>query len=382
MLAQPEVAQSDVVGPDVSLPGSELLAPRFFGLLTLVLAVLLVVTLLVLRHRRRRGASARPATVASIVLGVLLVASIVMTAVTWPPPFSTPEFPPLGRLFPEEAFFYRTADDLAVSPDSDRFVAAMGDDALSAGFGGEPRQGVVFGIPFNLVDADAPTEEVRFRNGVANSYRGPYPVTDPAYIESLPTYGFDNHYVALDREAGRMWELLGVNVWFGTWEADAGALWDLDSLDYGRWKTTVSGLPLLPGVLSYDEVAAGRVGHVVWAGAPTISSTRTVWPALDTDGLSDDPDAPPMGSWLRLRADADLSGLGPQSRVIAEGLQRYGIVLADTSGQRFGLRGTADGRWDTEDLRGMGRFTPADFEVVEHQSLMVAADSMAARPEE
>ena len=87
-----------------------------------------------------------------------------------------------------------------------------------------------------------------------------------------------------------------------------------------------------------------------------------------------------MGAWLRLRADADLSGLGPQARVIAEGLQRHGLVLADTSNERFGLRGTADGRWDRVDLRTIGQLDAKDFEVVDQSGLMVAKDSMAARP--
>jgi hypothetical protein len=372
------LAQTEVIGPQVNLPGSQQLAPVFFGVMTLGWVALLVVTLLVRRARNRDGH--RPVPVVSVVVGLATVASLVMTIVSWPPPFTTPEFPATGQLFPAEAFMYRPATDLPVSADSERFIGALGDDALAAGFGGEPVDGVVFGVPFNLVDADTPTTDVEIRFNPGRSYDGPYPVTDPAYIESMPTYGFDNHYVALDRDAGAMWELIGTTVWFGNWQADAGARWDLDSLALGGPATTASRLPLLPGALSYDEVAAGRVEHVVWAGSPRISSSRFVWPAMATDGLADDPDAPPMGTWLRLRADADLSGLGPQARVIAEGLQRYGLVLADTSNERFGLRGTADGRWDRADLATIGRFSPQDFEVVDQAGIMVSPDSMAARP--
>ncbi len=372
-------AQESVTGPQVNLPGSQQLAPTLFLLLTLGSLAALAVALLVRRHRSKNteGAKARPIVVG--LLGVLSVFALVMTMIWWPPPFRSPEFPPIGRLFPDEAFFYRSADDLPVHPDSDRFIAAMGDDPLAAGFGGQPRQGVVFGIPFNLVDDSTPRTRVTFRGSSTRSYDGPFPVTDPAYIESMPTYGFDNHYVALDRPGRRMWELIGTVIWFGRWEADAGSFWDLDSLEFGTSGTTVSGLPLLPGLLSYDEVAAGRVEHVTYAGAPSISPDLVVWPALSTDGLGTDPDAPPMGSWLRLKADIDLSGFGPQSRVVAEGLQRYGLVLADTSTQRFGLRGTPDGRWDTNDMAAINKLTPADFEVVDHESLMVAPNSMAAR---
>ena len=202
-------------------------------------------------------------------------------------------------LLPEEAFFHRPIDDLAVHPDSDRWVDAMGGMDLVAGFGGEPRQGVVFGIPSILSTTKTPRTDVRFRSP-GDDYEGPYPVADPAYIESMPTYGFDNHYVALDTAGASMWELIGMTVWFGTWEADAGARWDLHSLDYGGPSTIAAGLPLLAGVVGFDEVAAGAVEHAVWGAAPFISSERVVWPALATDGRGDGADTPPMGAWLRL----------------------------------------------------------------------------------
>ena len=118
-----------------------------------------------------------------------------------------------------------------MSADSDRWIASLGDDPLAAGFGGEPVDGVVFGVPFNPVDGDTPTTERRDpRCDPGRPSPAPIRSTDPAYIESMPTYGFDNHYVALDQDARRMWELIGTTVWFGRWQADAGAQWDLDSL--------------------------------------------------------------------------------------------------------------------------------------------------------
>jgi len=366
----------EVVGSDVVLPGSEQLAPVVFGLLAVASISAAVVTLLVRRRRSRRGIRRRPVVLA-IVSTVALVA-VGATVVTWPPAFDTPEFPPTGPLFPDEGFFTRPIDDLEVARESDRWTAALGDLPLFANFGGPPR-GVVWGVPFNPVDESTPTTRIRYR-APWSRYEGPVPIADPAYIESMPTYGFDNHYVALDRERRMMWELLGATVWFGRWEADSGAFWDLDSLDYGEYSTTASGLPLLPGLVTYDEVAGGSLEHVIWAGSPGISSTRHLWPARATDGRSDDPDAPPMGAWFRLRADADLSGLGPQAKVIARALQRHGVMLTDTSGGVFSLRGTPDGRFDLDDLRGLRRFTPADFDAVDHEWLMVDADSMAARP--
>lgn len=371
------LAQAEVIGPDVNLPGSQQLAPVFFGLITLGWLVALAVALFIRRRRARTGH--RPFPAVTVACGVLAAAALVLTVIWLPPPFETPQFPSTGPLFPDEAFFGRTVDELPVSPDSDRWIAGLADDPLTAAFGGDPVDGVVFGIPFNFVDADTPTTRVDFRRRPERNYQGPYPISDPAYIESMPTYGFDNHYVAIDREGRRMWELLGTTVWFGRWEADSGAVWDLDSLEYGGPATTASRLPLLPGTLQYDDVADGQVDHVVFASSPLISPTEHIWPARATDGLGEGPNAPPMGAWLRLRDDVDLSGFGPQARVIAEGLRTHGMILADTSRQRFALRGTADGRWDRQDLRTLSTLSPSDFEVVDASSLMVSPDSMAAQ---
>lgn len=372
-----------VVGPDVNLPGTEQLAPILFGFLAAGLFFVLILGIVIRVVRTRRAADGEGPGFPWILLSVtsLLVLSLLGTWWYFPPKFTTPEFPPIGRIFPEETFFYRDATDLPVSADSDRWIASLDSGEFVAGFGGQPYGGVVFGVPFNLVESDTPMENVRVRHWPELSYTGRYPITDPAYIESMPNHGIDNHYVALDRGASKMWELIGVVVWFGTWEADAGALWDLDSTAYSGGGTTAPGLPLLPGLIGYDEVAAGGINHVMLGTAPPaqISTTNPIWPAIGTDGTSEQADAIPMGAWMRLRSDVDLSGLGPQARVIAEGLQRYGMIMSDSS-RNFAVRGTPDARFDTDDLRTMRTLDADDFEIVDASGIMVAPDSMAAIP--
>ena len=372
-----------VVGPDVVLPGSEQLAPVVFGLLALLAFVVLAVGLTVRFVRRRRRPEGERARRPIVVGGaaVAVVGLVILTVVNLPPPFTSPEFPPIGRLFPEESLFYRPVADLPVAEDSERTIAAMGPAEIVAGFGGRPHDGIVWGIPFNLADDDTPREDVEIRTYPDTSFIGEYPVTDPAYIESMPTYGVDNHYVALDRGSRQMWELFATSVWFGRWGASSGALWDLDDLTFPRWSTTAAQLPLLPGVLSYDQVEAGRIDHVVHATASNISSSGVVWPARATDGRNDDPAAVPMGAWLRLRDDVDLDGLdlGPQARVIAQGLRDYGMVLSDSSAN-FALRGTPDARWNRQDLDTLRALTAADLEVVDVRGIIVSTDSMEVRP--
>ncbi len=384
MIAQPSTTDAGrVVGPDVVLPGSEQLAPALFGLLALVAFLAFVIALVVriVRGRRRSEGDARRRPIVVGALGVVTVALVALTVVNLPPPFTSPEFPPIGRLFPDEAFFYRPVDDLPAAEDSARTIAAMGPAEIVAGFGGQPHDGVVWGIPFNLADDATPRERVDIRTYPDTSYLGEYPITEPAYIESMPSYGVDNHYVALDRESRRMWELFATTVWFGRWGASSGALWDLDDLTFPRWSTTAAQLPLLPGVLSYDEIERGRVDHVVHATTTNISSTGVVWPARATDGRNDDPAAVPMGAWLRLRDDVDLDALdlGPQARIIAEGLREYGLVLSDSSAN-FALRGTPDARWDRADLDTLRALDVTDLEVVDVRGIVVSPDSMEARP--
>ncbi|MFM7062433.1 MAG: hypothetical protein ACKO04_02910 [Actinomycetes bacterium] len=368
-----------VDGPDVALPGSQQLLPVLFGLALVVCLVGVAVALVVRRRRgRRTGQKGRPTApvgfaVAAAVAGVLAFANL-------PPRFFVPEFPPLPRLLPEQAFFYRPVTDLPVAPQSASWVASQQDLPLMAGFGGQTVGGSVDGVPFNPVGAATPRVQVNYTMFPQTSPKDPVPMADPAYIETMPRYAYDQHYVAVDLEAGTMWELINVRNWFGRWEAGAGAVWDLDSLTYPTGSTTASGLPLLPGSINFDEVAAGSVDHVVLFTSPVSRSLQHVWPARGTDGRDASPTAMPQGAWLRLKAGTDLSQLGPQARVVAEGLQRYGMVLSDTSGGNMALRGVPDARWDDTDLATLRMLSADDFEVVDTTGVKVADDSMDTAP--
>ena len=44
---------------------------------------------------------------------------------------------------------------------------------------------------------------------------------------------------------------------------------------------------------------------------------------------------PPMGARFRLKASVDISSLNPQSRIIAQAMKDYGMILADNGGNFF-----------------------------------------------
>jgi len=372
------VPAGTVVGPDVLVPGSQQLLPAVLALVAI--GAVLVAGSVALRRRWRSRRGRRNGAPLGVVAAVLV--ALVAAAGAWstrPPEFFVPRFGALPDVVPSDNVFRRTVTDLPVASDSARWIEAIADRPLGAGFGGRVVDGVVFGIPYNFVGGRTARHEVDIVGQPATSFPGPYPITDPAYIESMPTYGFDMHYVGVDAESYQVWELLSTRSWFGRWQADSGAHYRTDSNDYPRGSTIAAGLPLLPGTITYAEVAAGRIDHVVLSAIDTSASGRRTWPARATDGRSTDGDAPPQGAWLRLRSDADLSGLGPQAKVIAVGMQTYGTILSDT-GPGFRLRGSPDSRWDDDDLATLSGLTAGDFEVVDPSAILVSEDALAVRP--
>ncbi len=150
----------------------------------------------------------------------------------------------------------------------------------------------------------------------------------------------------------------------------------MDSNAYPEGSTIAAGMPLLPGTITFDEVESGSIDHLLLGASPITAAGEFVWPARGADGTSEDPWAPPMGSWLRLRSDVSLEGLGPQATVIAEAARRHGVLLSDT-GPGFGLRGTPDARWDDADLATLSQLSMDDFEVVDPTSIISDPRSLA-----
>lgn len=371
-------APGGTVGPDVILPGSQQVLPVLLLLLALIAAVV-AVGLAIRRRVRRRRDLPRRAPIGLSIAVVVAVVSAGCAFATRPPPFFVPRFAPLPALVPPDSVFLRTADDLPVAATSQQWIASVASLELSPSFGGKVVDGIVWGIPYNFVDASTPRRDVDIKLRPDMSFPGPYPITDPAYIENMPTYSFDMHYIGVDPDAHEVWELLSLRSWFGRLEADSGAHYRTDSNDYPHGSSIAADMPLLPGTITYDEVAAGSVGHVTLGVIETSASGRWIWPARNSDGRSSAPDTIPQGAWMRLRSDADLSRLGPQARVIAQGLQRYGLILSDT-GLGFGLRGTPDSRWNDSDISTLRTLSGADFEVVDPSGIVVDPTRLAVRP--
>ncbi len=280
-------------------------------------------------------------------------------------------------VLPPDDIWNTAVDGLPVDSSSDAYIATIGADVgLHADFGSGEYEGGPIGIPFVVVAGDQPPVDVTFLYA-DESDQVPYPIPADAPIEGGPNGTGDRHVLVVDSDACVLYELFNAFPQDGgSWQADSGAVFDLASsaLRPETWTSAdAAGLPILPGLVRYDEVAAGEIRHAIRF---TTSQTRQdyVWPARHYASDEQGAEYPPMGQRFRLRADFDITGFSPDVQVILRALQTYGMILADNGSPWF-LSGAPDDRWDNDVLRQLSRIVGGDFEAVDVSSMMVDPDS-------
>jgi len=164
----------------------------------------------------------------------------------------------------------------------------------------------------------------------------------------------------------------------GSWDADSGAVYDLNSnalREEGWTSADAAGLPILPGLARYDETAAGEIKHALRFTAPQTQQSY-VWPARHFASTSTDPNRPPMGQRFRLKADFIIDdSFSDQGKVLLQAMKKYGIILAD-NGSAWYISGAPDPGWDNDALHDdFDRVSGSDFEAVDVTSLMVNNNS-------
>jgi hypothetical protein len=184
----------------------------------------------------------------------------------------------------------------------------------------------------------------------------------------------------VQRGTCRLYELFAAYPVTGGWRAGSGAVYDLRSnaLRPAGWTSAdAAGLPILPGLVRYDEVAAGDIAHALRFTAPETRNAY-VWPARHRASSLGGAEYPPMGQRFRLKAAFDVTRFGRNVQVILRALKRYGMILAD-NGSAWYLSGVPDPRWSDDELHQLGQLTGNDFEAVDATTLAVAAGSAQAR---
>ncbi|HVD39087.1 MAG TPA: hypothetical protein VNC15_09675 [Solirubrobacterales bacterium] len=280
-----------------------------------------------------------------------------------PPASLSPRAPSL----PTEAAWNQDVSKAPRDPRSNAYIAyidAHGGDHLHPDFG-SPRP---YGFPYSVVGAAQPRLPIHYTAYGDESDLGPFPVPPKAPVEGGNRSDGDRHVLVVDRAGCRLYELYGA--FFVAkprphWNADSGTSWDLRSAARrpdGWTSADAAGLPIFPGLVRYDEVAAGRLDHAIRV---TFESTRDTWvhPASHCAGDTSDPSAPPMGLRLRLKAGYGLGRFRGAARTIALAMKRYGLIVAD-NGSNWFFSGSSDRRWDDEDLNQLKRIPGSAFEVV------------------
>jgi hypothetical protein len=185
--------------------------------------------------------------------------------------------------------------------------------------------------------------------------------------------------LVVDRDACRLWEMYDAHPQNGgaSWTAGSGATWDLNQnamRPLGWTSGDAAGLPILPGLVRYDEVASGTIDHAIRFTAPRTADAY-VWPASHKapTGVASDP---PMGAWFRLKSNFDISGFSAQNQVILRALKQHGMVLAD-NGSSWYMSGAPDPGWNDTDLHALRNVPGFAFEAVDVSSLEMSSTSYA-----
>jgi hypothetical protein len=283
--------------------------------------------------------------------------------------------------FPADSVWHADIRTLPVNARSGQWLSHMSATRklhpdFGPSYGAQP---VPYGIPVTVVAGTHAKVGVHF-DYASESDKGPYPLGSDTKIEGGSTADGDRHAVIVDKDTCRLYETFSTRKSGTSWYAGSGAIWNLksDALRPRGWTSAdAAGLPILPGLLRYDEVAAGTVDHAI--RFTTDKTNRAyVWPARHQAGAVSDPSYPPMGARFRLKAGYSLAGLRPDTQNVLRAMKSYGLILADNGSPWF-FQGTSDTRWPSALLDQLKQIPASAFEAVDESRLMVSVDSGAAR---
>lgn len=304
----------------------------------------------------------------ALLMGTIVVAGSIQTRVALPLVVAPPTGPIIGgcAVFPGDNAWNQDVSALPVHPRSAAFISSIsadGDTFLHPDFGSNPD----YGIPYVVVPPGQGLVPISFGDFADESDPGPYPIPPGAPVEA----GSDRHVLVVRQSECKLYELYHAAYVGPGWTADSGAVWDLRSnaLRPEGWTSAdAAGLPILPGLARYDELAAGEIRHAlrftVWR-----SQRGYIHPATHQAGSTDDPNDPPMGLRLRLKASYDISGFTGHARIILAALKKYGMIVAD-NGTSWYISGATDARWDDEDLDQLKGVPGSAFEAVQTGSVV------------
>ncbi len=268
-------------------------------------------------------------------------------------------------VFPADNPWNQVVSGLAVHPNSANFIASINSTKqfLHADFGSDP----TYGIPYVVVNGSQPKVPITFTAYGDESDPGPYPIPANAPVEA----GGDRHVLTIDGDNCMLYEMFGAAYNGSGWNADSGAVFNFRSnalRTLGWTSADAAGLPIFPGLVRYDEIQAGVINHALRFTVQD-SQHAYILPATHFASSSTNPNLPPMGLRVRLKASFDISGYTGASKIILQALKTYGMIVADNGSSWF-ISGATDSRWNDTDLNQLKGVPGSAFEAVNTGSLV------------
>jgi len=272
-------------------------------------------------------------------------------------------------VFPADNPWNQVVSGLPVHPNSANYIASINSTKqyLHADFGSDP----TYGIPYVVVNGSQPKVPINFIDYGDESDPGPYPIPPDAPIEGAGTGG-DQHVLTVDGDNCMLYELYNASPNSqGGWDASSGAIFNFRSnalRTLGWTSADAAGLPIFPGLVRYDEIQAGAINHALRFTVHD-SQHAYILPATHFASSNTNPNLPPMGLRVRLKANFDISGFTGASKIILQALKTYGMIVADNGSSWF-ISGATDSRWNDDDLNQLKTVPGSAFEAVNTGNLV------------
>ena len=284
-------------------------------------------------------------------------------------------------MFPADNVWNTDISGLPVDSHSSAWLASMNSATtnLHPDFGPSGDPSVPYGMPYTVVSPSHALVTPAFLYG-SESDPGPYPFGADTPIEGGDQSTGDRHAIMVNPSTCTLYELDDAHYSPSGSTAVSGATWNLnsDALRPAGWTSAdAAGLPILPGLVRYDEVLSGSITHAIRMTAQ-VTDTSYLWPARHEAGSAANPNLPPMGARFRLKAGFDIGTFSPQAQVVLRAMQHYGLIVAD-NGSNWYFGGTADPGWPQALVDELKQVPASAFEAVDESSLMVSPDSGQAR---
>lgn len=269
------------------------------------------------------------------------------------------------RPFPADNPWNQEISTAPVDPNSAALIASIGaDTGLHPDFG-TFWNGAPIGIPYVVVSGTQVRVPVSF-DYADESDPGPYPIPPNPPIEGGQNGTGDRHILVVDRDNWKLYELFAAQRSGSGWHAGSGAIFGLNTnvLRPAGWTSAdAAGLPIFPGLVRYDEVVEQRAIRHALRFTVARSRRGYVYPARHFASSRTDPNLPPMGMRVRLKASFNITRFPPNVQVILTALKRYGMFVAD-NGSNWFVSGAPDTRWNDTELATLRGVKGRDFEVM------------------